>query len=191
MAKAGMQTGARPSFDQTSQHERDRFWMGFALLEAKAAREAGEVPVGAVVVIDDEIAGRGHNEPIGRCDPTAHAEVIAIREAARRVGNYRLAGATLYATIEPCAMCAGAIVQARIQRLVYGAADTKAGGVESVFLICTNSSLNHQVEVESGVDADASRELMQSFFRERRKGDPVRDAGSDARSIADRCTADE
>ncbi|MCW5970438.1 MAG: tRNA adenosine(34) deaminase TadA [Blastocatellales bacterium] len=191
MAKAGMQTGARPSLDQTSQHERDRFWMGFALLEAKAAREAGEVPVGAVVVIDDRIAGRGHNEPIGRCDPTAHAEVIAIREAALRVGNYRLADATLYATIEPCAMCAGAIVQARIQRLVYGAADTKAGGVESVFSICTNSSLNHQVEVESGVDADASRELMQGFFRERRKSAGVKEANSGAGGVTDRSAADE
>lgn len=190
MAKAGRQTGARRSPDQTSQHERDRFWMGFALLEAQAAREAGEVPVGAVVIMDDEIAGRGHNEPIARCDPTAHAEVIAIREAARRTGNYRLAGATLYATIEPCAMCAGAIVQSRIQRLVYGASDTKAGGVESIFAICTSSSLNHQVEVESGVDADASRELMQSFFRERRKIAGI-NADSGAGGITDRFTADE
>lgn len=171
MPKANRRAGGQPSPDETArrQHERDQFWMGFALAEAEAAREAGEVPIGAVVVIGDSIVGRAHNEPIGRRDPTAHAEMLAIREAARRVGNYRLTGATLYATVEPCAMCAGAIVHARIGRLVYGAKDARAGGVESVFTICTNSSLNHQVEVASGVDAEASRALMQGFFRARRK----------------------
>jgi tRNA(adenine34) deaminase len=149
--------------------EIDRFFMGFALDEARCARDANEVPIGAVVVIDKQIVGRGHNQPIGLRDPTAHAEIIALRQAAARIGNYRLSGATLYVTIEPCAMCAGAIVNARIERLVYGAPDARAGGVETVFQICTNSSLNHQVEVIPGVLADEARELMQAFFREKRK----------------------
>jgi tRNA(adenine34) deaminase len=147
----------------------DEFFMGFALNEARMARDAGEVPIGAVVVIDNQIAGSGHNRPIGSKDPTAHAEVIALREAARRIGNYRLPEATLYVTIEPCAMCAGAIVNARIKRLVYGAADLRAGGVDTVFRICTNSSLNHRAEVTSGVMAEESRLLMQAFFKQRRK----------------------
>jgi len=147
----------------------DEFFMGFAPNEARTARDAGEVPVGAVVVIDNQIAGSGHNLPIGSNDPTAHAEIVALREAARRVGNYRLPEATLYVTIEPCAMCAGALINARVKRLVYGVADLRAGGVETVFQICTNSSLNHQVEVTSGVRAEEGRRLVQAFFRERRK----------------------
>src|SRR5215813_7071866 len=147
----------------------DEFFMGFALSEARLARDAGEVPIGAVIVIDNQIAGSGHNHPIGSNDPTAHAEIIALREAARRVENYRLTEATLYVTIEPCAMCAGAIVNARIKRLVYGAADLRAGGVDTVFQICANSSLNHQVETTSGVRAEEGRQLMQAFFRQRRK----------------------
>ena len=147
----------------------DGFFMGFALNEARLARDAGEVPIGAVLVIDNQIAGSGHNHPIGSNDPTAHAEIMALREAARRMGNYRLTEATLYVTIEPCAMCAGAIVNARIKRLVYGAADLRAGGVDTVFRICTNSSLNHQVEVTSGVLAEEGRRLMQAFFKQRRK----------------------
>lgn len=142
--------------------------MRFALAEAQRAHDAGEVPVGAVVVIDNQILGRGYNRPIGLNDPTAHAEILALREAAERVGNYRLTGATLYVTIEPCAMCAGAIINARIKRLVFGAHDTRAGAVESLFQICANSSLNHQVDVTSGVSADAARELIQNFFKERR-----------------------
>ncbi|HKX27150.1 MAG TPA: tRNA adenosine(34) deaminase TadA [Blastocatellia bacterium] len=147
----------------------DEFFMGFALDEARQAREAGEIPIGAVVVVDNQIVGSGHNRPIGLHDPTAHAEVLALREAAHQIGNYRLTGATLYVTIEPCAMCAGAIVNARIKRLVYGAADSRAGAVDSVFQICSHSSLNHQVEVTSGVSAEASRELMQTFFKHRRR----------------------
>jgi tRNA(adenine34) deaminase len=147
----------------------DEFYMGFALAEAQRAQDAGEVPVGAVVVIDNQIIGRGYNRPIGLNDPTAHAEILALREAAERVGNYRLTGATLYVTIEPCAMCAGAVVNARIKRLVFGARDTRAGAVESVFQICANSSLNHQVDVTSGVSDDAARELMQNFFKKRRR----------------------
>jgi tRNA(adenine34) deaminase len=147
----------------------DEFFMGFALNEARLARDEGEVPIGAVVVIDNKITGSGRNRPIGSSDPTAHAEILALREAARRVGNYRLTEATLYVTIEPCAMCAGALVNARVKRLVYGAADLRAGGVDTVFRICANSSLNHQVEVTSGVRAEEGRRLMQTFFRQRRK----------------------
>jgi tRNA(adenine34) deaminase len=142
--------------------------MSMALSEARAALEAGEVPIGALVVIDGEVAGRGHNQPIARRDPTAHAEILAIREAAVARGNYRLSGATLFATIEPCAMCAGALIQARIERLVYGAADPRAGAVSSVFQLCSSSALNHQVEVAAGVLEEECRQLIQSFFRARR-----------------------
>lgn len=148
----------------------DQFFMGFALDEAQQARDFGEVPIGAVVVIDKQIVGSGHNQPIRRNDPTAHAEISALRAAAERIGNYRLIDATLYVTIEPCAMCAGAMVNARIKRLVYGAAEIRAGAVDSVFQICTNSSLNHRIEVTSGVKSEECRKLMQVFFRERRKG---------------------
>ncbi len=147
----------------------DKFFMGFALNEARLSRDADEAPIGAVVVIDNQIVGSGHNRPIQANDPTAHAEIIALREAARRIGNYRLTEATLYVTIEPCAMCAGAIVNARIKRLVYGGANLRAGGVDTVFQICTNSSLNHRVEVTSGVLAEEARQLMQAFFKQRRK----------------------
>jgi tRNA(adenine34) deaminase len=148
--------------------EFDEFFMRFALAEAQQAREAHEVPIGAVVVLDQRIVGRGHNQPIGSHDPTAHAEIIALREAAQALGNYRLTGATLYATIEPCAMCAGAIVNARIKRVVYGAADLRAGAAASVFQICANSSLNHQAEITAGILEEECRELMQSFFKQRR-----------------------
>lgn len=147
----------------------DQFFMGFALAEARQAREAGEVPIGAVVIFENQIVGSGHNQPIGLHDPTAHAEILAIRQAAERIGNYRLTDATLYVTIEPCAMCAGAMVNARIKRLVYGATEIRAGAVDSVFQICNNSSLNHQVEVISGVNAEECRQIMQAFFKERRK----------------------
>ena len=143
--------------------------MGFALNEALMARDAGEVPIGAVVVIDNQIAGTGRNNPIGTNDPTAHAEILALREASLRSGNYRLTEATVYVTIEPCAMCAGAMINARVKRLVYGAADLRAGAVDTVFQICTNSSLNHQLEVTSGVRAEEGRNLMQTFFKQRRK----------------------
>lgn len=146
----------------------DEFWMSFALAEARQAATVGEVPIGAVIVRHDEIIGRGHNEPIRSCDPTAHAEIIALREAARRIENYRLTDATIYVTIEPCAMCAGAIVNARIQRLVYGATEPRQGAVDSIFQICTNSSLNHQVEVTAGVKEEECKALMQTFFQARR-----------------------
>jgi len=162
MANADIET----SVDERSQ--KDRFFMDFALSEARLAAAEEEVPIGAVVVLGDRIVGIGHNQPIRLKDPTAHAEILAIRQAAASIGNYRLTGADLYVTIEPCAMCAGAIVNARIARLIYGATDLRAGGVDTIFQICSNSSLNHQVDVISGVMAEESRALMQEFFRKRR-----------------------
>jgi len=139
-----------------------------ALAEARAAAEAGEVPIGAVLVHDGKILARSGNRTIRDCDPTAHAEVIVLREAARLLGNYRLADTTLYVTIEPCCMCAGAIIQARVARLVYGADDPKGGAVRSCFEILTHPRLNHQVEVTSGVLAVDCAAIIQSFFAERR-----------------------
>jgi tRNA(adenine34) deaminase len=139
-----------------------------ALRAAQRALEAGEVPVGAVVVSDGRIVGRGWNRNIGDSDPTAHAEVIALREAGASIGNHRLAGCDLFVTIEPCAMCAGAIVHARIKRLIYGADDPKAGAVRSVMEVLNHPALNHAVEVRSGVLAGRSAELLQEFFRSRR-----------------------
>ena len=163
--------------DDSDRGVRDRFFMGFAMAEACAARDAGEVPIGAVIVKDGEIVGRGHNQPIGLRDPTAHAETLALREAARRVGNYRLSDTTIYVTLEPCAMCAGALVHARIKRLVFGAEDPKAGGVVSIFTIGSSSSLNHQIEVAGGALAEEALGLLQSFFRARRN--PSDDSQSD------------
>ncbi len=154
----------------------DEDFMREALAEAETALLEGEVPVGAVITLEGRIIGRGHNRVIGRNDPTAHAEVMALRDAARQIGNYRLTDATLYSTIEPCAMCAGAIVHARIARLVYGAPDPKAGAVETHFGICTADFLNHRVGVKGRVLEDESRSMIQSFFRRKRKGD-----------IAERC----
>jgi len=139
-----------------------------ALRAAQRALEAGEVPVGAVVVCGDRIVGRGWNRNITDSDPTAHAEIVALREAGATVGNHRLAGCDLFATIEPCPMCAGALVHARIRRLVYGADDPKAGAVQSVMQVLSNSQLNHKVEVRSGILAGRSAELLQTFFKNRR-----------------------
>jgi tRNA(adenine34) deaminase len=135
---------------------------------AQRALEAGEVPVGAIVVCDGQILGRGWNRNITASDPTAHAEVIALREASATVGNHRLEGCELFVTIEPCAMCAGAMVHARIQRLVYGADDPKAGAVHSVMEVLNHPQLNHKIEVRSGVLAGRSAEMLQTFFRGRR-----------------------
>ena len=143
--------------------------MGEAIAEARRARDAGEVPIGAIVVIDGGIAGRGFNQPISSGDPTAHAEIVAIREAARHTGNYRLTGAVLYVTIEPCLMCVGALVHARIGMLVYGAAEPKTGAVVSTVRGAELPGHNHRLEVIGGVRGDESRELMQAFFRERRR----------------------
>jgi tRNA(adenine34) deaminase len=139
-----------------------------ALRAAQRAVEAGEVPVGAVVVCDGKIVGRGWNRNIAARDPTAHAEIIALREAGAALGNHRLANCELFATIEPCAMCAGALVHARIQRLVYGADDPKAGAVQSVMQVLNHPQLNHRAEVRGGVLAGRCAELLQTFFKSRR-----------------------
>lgn len=139
-----------------------------ALRLAREAGEAEESPVGAVVVIGGEIRGRGRNSPIALHDPTAHAEILALRDAARATGNYRLPGATLYCTIEPCVMCAGALVAARVERLVFGARDLRFGGVRSKFRLADSEILNHRLEVVEGVLAADCVEILQKFFRERR-----------------------
>ena len=144
--------------------------ISLALEEAAKAREAGEVPIGAVVVLDDEVVGRGFNQPISSGDPTAHAEIVAIRDAAHRVGNYRLTGATLCVTVEPCLMCVGALVHARIGLLVFGAAEPRTGAVVSTIRGAELSGHNHRFEVASGVREDECRALMQGFFREKRGG---------------------
>src|SRR6185436_4242362 len=142
-----------------------------ALDRATEAAAAGEVPVGAVVVIDGAVAGEGFNQPIGAHDPTAHAEIVAMRAAAARLGNYRLTGASLYVTIEPCQMCVGAMVHARVARLVYGATEPKAGAIESAMRAHEHPSLNHRIEVTGGVLAGESRDLIQAFFHSRRQQD--------------------
>ena len=147
----------------------DERWMDLARAEGERAAASGEVPVGAVVVLDGRLLGRGHNESIGLHDPTAHAEVIALREAGRETGNYRLSGATLYSTIEPCAMCCGAALHARIARLVYGAADPKAGAVQSLHRLLEDPRLNHQVAVTAGVRGAECGARLADFFRARRR----------------------
>jgi tRNA(adenine34) deaminase len=142
--------------------------MDAALEEARRARDAGDVPIGAVVAVEGEIVARGFNQPIGSGDPTAHAEIVAIREAARRVGNYRLTGATLAVTIEPCLMCVGALIHARIGTLVFGAAEPRSGAVISTVRGGELPGHNHRFEVVAGVRETECRELMQEFFRQKR-----------------------
>ena len=139
-----------------------------ALAQARAAEEGGEVPVGAVIVLDGQIIGTGWNRPIGTHDPSAHAEIVALRAASTALGNYRLTGASLYVTLEPCVMCAGAIIHARIARCVYGAADPRAGAAGSVFDVLGTARLNHRVEVEGGLCADEASALLKAFFARRR-----------------------
>jgi tRNA(adenine34) deaminase len=146
----------------------DERWMALALDEARRAAEEGEVPVGAVVVMSGRLVGRGHNAPIALSDPTAHAEIVALRAAARATGNYRLEGATLYATVEPCLMCCGGALHARIGRVVYGAADPKGGAVASLYRVLDDPRLNHRVAVTGGVLAAACGEQLSEFFRARR-----------------------
>ena len=146
----------------------DELWMEEALREAQRALAMGEVPVGAIVVREGRVIGRGCNRPISANDPTAHAEILALREAAQAIDNYRLLECDLYVSVEPCVMCAGAITQARIGRLIYGAEDPKAGAVHSAVQVLNHPKLNHQVEVTSGVLAARSMDLLQTFFRERR-----------------------
>lgn len=149
----------------TEAHE---MWMREALRAAREAESRQEVPIGACIVLDGEAIAIAGNRTRTDCDPTAHAEIIALRAAAQRVGNYRLAGATVYSTIEPCAMCAGALIQARVPLLVYGALDEKAGAVDSHFGICNSDQLNHRIQVVRGVLESECRELMQEFFRSKR-----------------------
>jgi tRNA(adenine34) deaminase len=142
--------------------------MQAALGEARKAAEAGEVPIGAVIVCRGEMIARGQNSMIRTSDPTAHAEIVALRQAARSFGNYRLLGTTLYVTLEPCAMCAGAMIHARLDRLVYSAADPKAGACGSVLTVINHPQLNHVMQVQQGLLGEQSAELLRSFFRERR-----------------------
>jgi tRNA(adenine34) deaminase len=152
----------------TDPAQADLAFMQAALEEAQLAAQRGEVPVGALLAIGDQIVARAGNRTIGDCDPTAHAEVIALREAAQAIGNYRVAGSTLYVTIEPCAMCAGAMIQARVERLVYGADDPKGGAVRSCFSMLDHPRLNHRVEVTAGVLADEAAAMLRYFFATRR-----------------------
>jgi tRNA(adenine34) deaminase len=146
----------------------DQDAMQAALAQARLAVEAGEVPIGAVVVHQGKIIGRGQNSLLRNLDPTAHAEIIAMRDAAKAIGNYRLIGCTLYVTLEPCAMCAGAMIHARLDRMVYATADPKAGACGSVLSVLNHPQLNHQMQVEQGIAAEESAEMLRAFFRERR-----------------------
>jgi tRNA(adenine34) deaminase len=147
---------------------RDEMFMREALRLAREAASAGEVPVGAVVVVGEEIAGRGFNRPIGLNDPTAHAEILALREAAQRVNNYRLGEAEVFVTLEPCVMCAGALVQARVRRLVFGGRDLRFGGVRSRFRLADSDLLNHRIEIEEGILAVDCVALLEEFFQGKR-----------------------
>lgn len=149
--------------------ERDVEWMRAALAEAALAARGDEVPVGGVVVVDNEIVARGHNCSVGKNDPSGHAEIIALRRAADLLGNYRLTGATLYVTLEPCVMCVGAIAQARVGRVVFGAYDAKAGALGSVEDLADSRALNHRFEVNGGLLADECGGLLQKFFASRRQ----------------------
>lgn len=142
--------------------------MSKALALAEQAGVAGEVPVGAILVKDGQIVGEGWNQPISGCDPTAHAEVIALRDAATKLGNYRLPGTTLYVTIEPCTMCVGALLHARVSRLVFGATEPRAGAIVSQLQLTESAHYNHKIEVVGGILSDQCSELMSSFFRQRR-----------------------
>lgn len=148
--------------------EQDHFWMEQAVALAQQAAAEGEVPVGAVLVIGDECLGIGYNRSIHLCDPTAHAEILAVRKAAISTKNYRLVNSTLYVTLEPCPMCAGAIVHARVKRVVFGASDPRTGACGSVFNLVQSDSLNHRIEITTGVLGETCGELLRKFFRKRR-----------------------
>src|ERR1700704_4204385 len=157
------------SVSQSAPGEEHERWMRESLRAAREAQIRAEVPIGTCVVVGGELLAVAGNRTRTDCDPTAHAEIVALREAARKLGNYRLAKATVFLTIEPCAMCAGALIQARVSLLVYGAPDEKAGAVESHFHICDANQLNHRIEVVKGVLESECRELMQEFFKTRRQ----------------------
>ena len=148
--------------------ELDEFFMQSALEEAQKAGEEGEVPIGAVLVSEGQVVARGHNRTIGLNDPTGHAEILTLRSGAAAAGNYRLPRSTLYVTLEPCVMCAGAVIQARVGRLVYGADDPKSGGVRSLYSILSDERLNHRVEARGGVLMEECGEILRRFFKERR-----------------------
>ena len=168
MTRSASGRGGAPGAGSAVPPEVDQQWMALALRQAAAAAARGEVPVGAVVVRDGRVLGRGGNRSIAAHDPAGHAEVVALRRAARAVRNYRLPGVTLYVTVEPCAMCVGAAIQARVARLVYGCSDPKAGAAGSLYDLPHDRRLNHCIEVASGVSAAASRDLLRDFFRARR-----------------------
>ena len=155
-------------FSTMSSTMTDELWMEEALREAQRAEAAGEVPVGAVIIYQDRIVARGHNRNLLEHDPTAHAEIVAMREAGRIIGNHRLVDCDLYVTIEPCPMCAGAMVHARIRRLIYGADDPRAGAVHSVMQVVNHPQLNHRTEITSGVLAGRCMDMLQTFFRAKR-----------------------
>lgn len=167
-AKAATTAGAKIKALPATRPEEDERWMRHALELARRAQAEGEVPVGAVVVHDGKIVGEGWNRPIALHDPSAHAEMLALRAAAAKLRNYRLADCTLYVTLEPCVMCAGALTHARITRLVYGAADPKAGAVQSIYDVIANPRLNHRIDWQGGVLADECGTLLRDFFRARR-----------------------
>jgi tRNA(adenine34) deaminase len=158
----------RTDLNPTDINPTDELWMEEALRCAQRALETNEVPVGAIVVREGVVVGRGWNRNLTDSDPTAHAEIVALRDAGRNLGNHRLVDCELFATIEPCAMCAGAAVHARVRRLVYGADDPKAGAIRSALLVVNHPSLNHQMEVRGGVLAGRAAEMLQEFFRKRR-----------------------
>jgi len=150
------------------QSESEEYYMGLALAEAQKAQAAGEVPVGAVIVSQGNVIGKGFNRPISGNDPTAHAEIVALRDASQHQQNYRLSNATLYCTVEPCMMCAGAIIHARIAKIVFGTPDPKAGAAGSIYNVLTDPRLNHRVEVLSGIREDECASLLRQFFSARR-----------------------
>lgn len=154
--------------ENSEQQALDLFWMQHALELAQRAESEGEVPVGAVLVLDDQVVGEGWNRPISDNDPTAHAEIMALRSAAKKLNNYRLLETTLYVTLEPCIMCSGAIIHSRVKRVVYGALDPKAGAAQSAFTILGTDKLNHQVNVDGGVLAKECGEILTTFFKKKR-----------------------
>jgi len=158
------------ALEQQALKQIDHDFMQLALEQGQLAYDAGEVPVGAIVVQDGKVIGRGYNQPITSLDPSAHAEVVALRDAAKNIGNYRLTGATLYVTVEPCTMCTGLLVHSRIDRLVYGATEPKAGVVESAMCLLDSSFFNHKIATRSGVLAEQASMLMSKFFKMRREG---------------------
>lgn len=167
-ARVTMPASSDPSADDDALQVRDQHFMQRALALARRAETAGEVPVGALVTRDDEVLGEGWNRPVDSHDPTAHAEIVAIRAAATKLANYRMPGTTLYVTLEPCAMCAGAVVQARIARVVFGAHDPRAGAAGSVLNLLCHPVLNHRAALTAGVEAEACAMLLVDFFKARR-----------------------